>query len=134
MKKSILIIGIVLLILIIPFLSVYAIRTAPKDKGAFSVDDYTAYIAEPNFRTERTYGAITDWKTAANIGKQAIRDRFGKSAEGGLFEWMGCDVQYDTDNDTYYVRTYHVNPNVLGGAFDVIIKADGTILAIWGED
>ena len=134
MKKTIITVGIVLLALLITLVSAYAIGTAPKDKGSFSVEDYAEYIAEPNFQTERTYDAVTDWKSAAKVGKQAILDRFGKSAQGGLFEWMGCDVQYDSDSDAYYVRTYSLDPNVDGGAFDVILKADGTVLTIWGED
>ena len=134
MKKTIITVGIVLLALLITLVSAYAIGTAPKDKGSFSVEDYAEYIAEPNFQTERTYDAVTDWKSAAKVGKQAILDRFGESAEGGLFEWMGCHVQYDKENDAYYVRIYHISRNVKGGAFDVILKADGTILAIWGED
>ena len=47
---------------------------------------------------------------------------------------MGCAVQYDVENDIYYIRTYHINPNILGGAYDVIIKSDGIVLAIWGEE
>lgn len=133
MKKTIITVGIVLLALLITVVSAYAIGTAPKDKGSFSVEDYAEYIAEPNFQTVRTYDAVTDWKEAAKGGKQAIRDRFGESAEGGLFEWMGCHVQYDEANDAYYVRTYHLFPLVMGGAYDVILKADGTILTIWGE-
>ena len=129
MKKTIITVGIVLLALLITLVSAYAIGTAPKNKGSFSVEDYAEYIAEPNFQTERTYDAVTDWKSAAKVGKQAILDRFGESAEGGLFEWMGCHVQYDKENDAYYVRIYHI----VGGAFDVILKADGTILTIWGE-
>jgi len=31
------------------------------------------------------------------------------------------------------VRTYHIAPFVMGGAYDVIIQSNGTVLAIWGE-
>ena len=85
-----------------------------------------------NFQTDNNYGKITDCKSAAIVGKKAIADRF-ENSEGGIFEWMGCTVQYDVENDTYYIRTYHINPNIFGGAYDVIIKSDGTVLAIWGE-
>ena len=46
---------------------------------------------------------------------------------------MGCRVQYDKENDAYYVRTFRLDPRVLGGAYDVILRSDGTVLAIWGE-
>ena len=54
-------------------------------------------------------------------------------SKGSILDWMGCDVQYDKENERYYLRTYHVNPLIIEGAYDVIIKSDGTVLAIWVE-
>jgi len=73
-----------------------------------------------------------NYKTAAKAGKNAIAEHF-ENSNGNIFEWMSCDVCYDRENDLYYVRTYYVNPLIAGGAYDVIIKSDGTIIAIWGE-
>ena len=132
MRKTIIILCSVILVFLVAFFALYFILTAPKSTGAFSVDNYAEYIQNENFQTNENYGTITDWKSAAIAGKKAIADRF-ENSEGGIFEWMGCTVQYDVENDIYYIRTYHINPNILGGAYDVIIKSDGTVLAIWGE-
>ena len=132
MRKTIIILCSVILVFLVAFFALYFILTAPKSTGAFSVDNYAEYIQNENFQTDENYGTITDWKSAAIAGKKAIADRF-ENSEGGIFEWMGCSVRYDEESDAYYVRTYRIAPFVLGGAFDVIIQSDGTVLAIWGE-
>ena len=132
MKKAITILGVIILALLVVFFSFYFILTTPKSTGDFSVDEFAEYIQNEYFQTDEKYGIITDYKSAAKAGKTAIAERF-ENSDGSIFEWMGCSVQYDEENDAYYVRTYHVAPFVLGGAFDVIIQSDGTILAIWGE-
>ncbi len=132
MKKTIIIFGSIILAIIVLFFSLYFVATAPKNAGDFSTDRFTEHIENEDFQIDKNYGKITDYKSAAAVGKTAISDRF-ENSEGGLFEWMGCSVKYDRVNDTYYVRTYHVAPFVLGGAYDVIIQSDGTVLAIWGE-
>lgn len=133
MKKRITILGVIILALLVVFFSFYFILTTPKDTGSFSVDEFTEYIQNQQFQTDKNYGKITDYKSAAAAGRTAITERFACS-KGSIFEWMGCSVQYDAESDVYYVRTFHANPLVLGGAYDVIIKSDGTVLAIWGED
>ena len=132
MKKGITILGVIIFALLVVFFSFYFILTTPKDTGSFSVDEFAEYIQNEQFQTDKNYGKITDYKSAADAGKTAITERF-EIAEGGIFEWMGCSVQFDNETDTYYVRTYHIAPFVKGGAYDVIIQADGTIIAIWGE-
>ena len=133
MRKTIIILCSVILVFLVAFFSLYFILTTPKNTGDFTVENYIEYIQNENFQTDNNYGKITDCKSAAIVGKKAIADRF-ENSEGGIFEWMGCSVQYDSENDAYYLRTYHINPNILGGAYDVIIKSDGTVLAIWGEE
>ena len=133
MKKAIIISGSIILAVLVVFFSLYFISITPKDTGKFSVDEFVEYIQNPHFQTDKNYGEIADYKSAAKAGKAAIAERF-ENSEGGIFEWMGCTVQYDVENDIYYIRTYHINPNILGGAYDVIIKSDGTVLAIWGEE
>ena len=132
MRKTIIILCSVILVFLVAFFSLYFILTTPKDTGDFSVDNYAEYIQNEHFQTDNNYGKITDYKSAASAGKKCIADRF-KNSEGGIFEWMGCSVQYDTENDVYFVCTYHLAPFMMGGAYDVIIKSDGTVLAIWGE-
>ena len=132
MKKIIIILSSVIFVFLIVFFSLYFIFTTPKNTGEFSVDNYAEYIENEYLQTDENYGKITDYKSAAVAGKKAIGDRF-ENSEGGIFEWMGCSVQYDTENDTYYIRTYHIDPNVFGGAYDVIIQSNGTVLAIWAE-
>lgn len=133
MKKAIIISFSIILAVIVTFLCVYFFLTAPKFKGDFSVSDFQTQIENINFQTDKNYGNITDFKSAAKAGKTAIAERFQNSS-GGIFEWMCCDVRYDKENDAYYVRTYHASPRILGGAYDVIIQSDGTILTIWGEN
>ena len=132
MKNTIIIFASVILVFLIAFFSLYFILTTPKNTGDFTIENYADYIQNENFQTGNNYGKITDNKAAAITGKKAIADRF-ENSEGGIFEWMGCAVQYDVENDAYYIRTYHINPFVLGGAYDVIIQSDGIVLAIWGE-
>ncbi len=132
MKKILKILVSVLLVVSVLFSGLYFALTAPNDTGMFSVSAFQDKIENPYFHTERTYGPITDYKSAAKTGKSAIADHFENSGSS-IFEWMGCDVQYDAQNDAYYIRTYHVFPLVLGGAYDVILRSDGTVIAIWGE-
>ena len=132
MKKAIIIASSLILAVIVVFFALYSIFTIPKNTGDFAIDDYAKYIQNENFQTEKNYGTIIDWKTAAIAGKKAIADRF-ENSEGSIFEWKGCSVQYDAENDAYYIRTYSLVPFMMGGAHDVIIQSDGTVLAIWGE-
>ena len=132
MKKGITILGVIILALLIVFFSFYFILTTPKDTGSFSVDEFTEYIQNEQFQTDKNYGKITDYKSAADAGKTAITERF-ENSKGGVFEWMGCSVKYDKKSDVYYIRTYQMFPPAFGGAYDVIIQSDGTVLAIWGE-
>ena len=133
MKKAIIISSSIILAVLVVFFSLYFISTTPKDTGEFSVDEFAEYIQNQHFQTDKNYGEITHYKSAVKAGKVAIAERF-ENSEGGLFEWMGCSVQYDKENNAYYVRTYHTSPLVMGGAYDVIIQSDGTVLAIWGEN
>ena len=132
MKKAIIISGSIILAVLVVFFSLYFISITPKDTGKFSVDEFVEYIQNPHFQTDKNYGEIADYKSAAKAGKAAIAERF-ENSEGGLFEWMGCNVQYDAENNAYYIRTFHINPLIFGGVYDVIIQSDGTVLAIWGE-
>ena len=132
MKKAIIILSSIILVFLVAFLLSYFILTNPKNAGDFSIDNYAEYIQNEYFQTEINYGKITDYKSAAVAGKNAIADRF-ENSEGDILEWKGCDVLYDTENNAYYIRIYHINPFILGGAYDVIIQSDGTVLAIWGE-
>ena len=133
MKKAIIISSSIILAVFVVFFSLFFISTAPKDTGEFSVDEFTEYIQNQHFQTDKKYGEITDCTSAAKAGKTAIAERF-ENSEGGLFEWMGCSVQYDAESDAYYIRTYQMFPPVFGGAYDVIIQSDGIVLAIWGEE
>ena len=132
MKKAIIISSSIILAVLVVFFSLYFISITPKDTGKFSVDEFVEYIQNPHFQTDKNYGKIADYKSAAKAGKAAIAERF-ENSEGGLFEWMGCNVQYDAENNAYYIRTFHINPLIFGGVYDVIIQSDGTVLAIWGE-
>ena len=108
------------------------VMTAPKFAGDFSVSAYQAEMENVNFQSDVNYGTIKDFESAARAGKRAIGDRFENSGSGMLC-WMGCAVQYDAECDVYFVRRYPLLPLIAGGAYDVILQSDGTILAIWGE-
>ena len=132
MKKAIIISSSIILVVLVVFFSLYFISTTPKDTGDFSVEEFAEYIQNEHFQMDENYGKITDYKSAAKAGKTAIAERF-ENSEGGLFEWMGCNVKYDKKKEAYYIRIYQIFPPVFGGAYDVIVKSDGTVLAIWGE-
>lgn len=132
MKKRIIVLIIVIVSLSIVYAALYFATTTSKYTGEFSISKFSDKIENIDFQTEKTYGRLNDYKSAAAEGKAAIAEHFEDSS-GSIFKWMGCDVQYDQVNDVYYVRTYQLFPPVLGGAYDVIMKSDGTILAIWGE-
>lgn len=132
MKKAAIISGAVTGALVVLFFSAYFILTAPRYAGDFSAEAFAVYLENGQFQTDKQYGEITDFKSAAAVGKTAISQHFDEGS-GSVFKWMGCSVQYDKENDAYYVRTFRLNPRVLGGAYDVILRSDGTVLAIWGE-
>lgn len=130
MKKLIITSGIIIFAFLIAIF--YFISTMPKYAGDFSLDDFSVYIENEHFQTDKNYGKITDYKSAAAVGKTAISDRF-ENIDDRIFKWMSCDVKYDKKNGAYYIRTYHLLPALFRGAYDVIIQSDGTVLAIWGE-
>ena len=132
MKKATIISGSIIIAILVIFFSLYFVATAPKNAGDFSVDTFAEYIENEHFKTDKTYGKITDYKSAAVAGKNAISDHF-ENADGGIFAWRGCAVKYDEKSDAYFVETYQILPPVFGGAYGVIIQSDGTVLAIWGE-
>lgn len=133
MRKRIAIIcGIVVVCLCIAYLVAYFIATSPVDQGAFLAEEFSEYIDCEEFQTDLVYDRITDVKTAGIVGEKAISDRFEES-KGSIFEWMGCDVRYDAENDFWHVRTYPIFPLMKGGAYDVILRSDGTVVTIWGE-
>ena len=131
MKKAVVIFGAMILVLAVTFFSLYFAQTVPRYAGDFSLDQYREETENINFQTDGNYGTIPDFKSAAKAGKAAIAERF--DAPGSLFAWMRCDVRYDLGNDAYYVRMYRAMSFGMGGAYDVIIRSDGTVLAIWGE-
>ena len=132
MTKAVMISGLIVLIFLIVFFSLYFFLTAPKYTGTFSVDDFSAYIENEHFQTEARCGELTDYRSAAKAGKSIMAERFGNT-EGSIFEWTGCDVRYDSTHRAYYVRTDSLTLLTKGGGFGVIRSADGTVLAIWGE-
>ncbi len=133
MKRTVTISVISILAVVILFFSLYFVLTSPAYTGEFSISEFSEEIQNVSFHVEKTYGSANDYKSAAVAGKAVINERF-ESSDGSIFEWRGCDVKYDKENDVYHVRTYNISLfPVFGGAYDVIIKSDGTILAIWGE-
>jgi len=101
------------------------------DGGSFSVDAYAAHIANPHFQTRYTYGPIENYRQAGQAGIQAVTDRFQEQVSLSL---RGCIVYYDSQNDIWHVQLHWTSPLVtFGGGYSVLLKSDGTVLAIWGE-
>lgn len=133
MKKRIAMIFVVILLFVAIFILSYFVFTAPKYDGEFLLDDFSDVIESFPFPGHKTYGKIIDYKSAGEIGKNIIDEFYGGYSKGSIIEWMGCKVQYAPQHDVYYIRIYHISPLVIGGAYDIIIRSDGTVLAIWGE-
>lgn len=132
MKKTIIILSTLILFVVVIFFCLYFVYTTPNFTGNFSINEFQDEIENINFQTKKNYGDINDYKSAAKAGKTAISERF-ENSNGSIFEWRGCDVQYDKENDAYCVYTYYISSFVFGGDYIVIIQSDGTVLAIWGE-
>ena len=132
MKKTAIITSTVILIIVLVFFGLYFAMTAPSYIGEFYVSEFIYEIDNPDFQSDMKCGGITEFKTAAKIGKTVISECF-ENADGSIFRWMACDIMYDEVNDVYYIRTYRMSPLVNGGAYNVIIQSDGTVLAVWGE-
>jgi hypothetical protein len=133
MKKILVICLCVVLIILIAVFVLYVFATAPKYEGEFLLEVYEEEIKNQNFQMETTYGEIIDYKFAAKVGQKAISDRFS-DAESSLLKWRGCLVSYDKENDVYHVLSYPIAViPMFGGSYEVLIKSDGTILAIWGN-
>ena len=132
MKNRIIVLLAVILLFIIAFLSVYFILTAPKYKGEFSIDSFSEDIENYPFESDKKYGNIADYQSAGKIGKAVIDEHCGEYSKGSIVDWIGCDVQYDKENEVYHVRAYHINPFIMGG-YQVIIRTDGTVLALMVE-
>ncbi len=132
MKKAITVVACIALAVSVLLVGLYFVLTPPRFAGDFSITEFQEEIDNIYFQTGINYGKIDDDRSAASAGKKAIADRF-EDSNGGIFEWMGCSVRYDAENDAYYIGTYPLDPFMVGGAYNVILKSDGTVLAIWGE-
>lgn len=131
MKKKAVIIGIVLLVLVV---CVVMIALLPGKVESFSVSDYTEQIENPNFHTDKQYAAVTDARGAKKIGQEALTERFGDNDDGYWFTWPRITVSYDEENDVWLIVKGNASLfPVEGGSLYVLIRSDGTEIAIWGE-
>lgn len=133
MKKTVVVFISVTLILLVGVFSLYSVLTSPKYEGEFSIDSFSDEIDRFSFESSGHFGNITDYQSAAKAGMNAIEELFGEESAGSFFEWRGCTVKYDTEHDVYHIRTFQMFPPVLGGAYNALIRSDGTGLAVWGE-
>lgn len=133
MKKAWCICGAALLTLAVAFMASYILMTAPSDGGTFSLETYTDELANPDFQTTDVCEPVTDYRSAAAEGKKAMAAHFSVP-EGNLWQWKGCLVEYDPLSDAYHVQWYRISLlPMFGGGHHVILKSDGTVLAIWGS-
>ena len=114
------------------YVGIYGYITAPRDAGDFLARDYADYISDIHCQSDQIYAPISDVKSAGKIGRKALADRFPAS-RNGLFRWMVCDVQYNERNDMWYIRANSRFAPELGGDYHVIMRANGTVVAIWGD-
>ena len=133
MKKAWIVLTIVVLSFIVIFLSAYWIATAPMNAGEFSLDEFAWEIENFAYQGDKTYGEFDNRREAARIGKQVIAEHFEAYSKGSVLEWVGCSVAYDAQNNVYHVRTFYLTPFMMGGAHDVVLHTDGTVIALWGE-
>ena len=99
MKKSVIVITVIILIFAVAFLSAYFILTFPKNDGEFSIDDFAEDIEMFAYQGDKKYEEPTDYKVAGKIGIKAINEEFGEYSKASIVDWMGCDVQYDKENE-----------------------------------
>lgn len=127
MKKGLLIIAVVLLSLCVLGGVAFAIYVTPQYEGEFVVEEYTDKISNPNFHSGKTYAPITDKGSAVEVGKAAIIDRFGTQAEERIYR-----TKYHAEEDVWCISA-QPKGIVMGGSLYVLIRSDGTEVAIWGE-
>ena len=133
MKKGFFVVGSILLAVLVAYFGLYFVCTTPFDDGSFELSDYSDFIDDPNFQHDKNYGEITDYKTAAKIGKEIFAERFEES-KSSLFSWRGCAVTYDDTNKAWFINTFPISPiPVFGGGFCAIVSSNGNVITVWGE-
>ena len=128
MKKGLLITGIVVACLVLLGGVAFAIYVTPQYEGEFVVEEYADKISNPNFHSGKTYAPITDKDSAVEVGKAAIIDRFGTQAEERIYR-----TKYHAEEDVWCISAQPKGIMVMGGSLYVLIRSDGTEVAIWGE-
>lgn len=101
-------------------------KNSNKDAGEFKLSDYQSFIN--NFPSEKMVDAIG---SAAEAKKQAEKlwvEIYGESVKDN----KPYIVLYDSANKVWLVKG-SIPKNTIGGVPNILIQADGKVLAVWHD-
>ncbi len=101
-------------------------KNSNKDAGEFKLSDYQSFIN--NFPSEKMVDAIG---SAAEAKKQAEKlwvEIYGESVKDN----KPYIVFYDSANKVWLVKG-SIPKNTIGGVPNILIQADGKVLAVWHD-
>lgn len=103
------------------------------DVKSFKMDDYKKEIDEFGPMFNKNKGTeIKTREDAIENAKKLWKDCL-KFEENEKYP-LAYDVSYDAANDCYLVRANVTNEKILGGGASLIIKSNGEVIALWGEN
>ncbi len=101
--------------------------------GEFKIEDYKKEIEEFGPLFNKNKGAdIKTREDAIEDAKKLWKDCL-KFEENEKYP-LTYKVSYDDENDCYLVRANVMAENILGGGASLIIKSNGEVIALWGEN
>ena len=92
----------------------------------FSLSNYWSKVFD--FHYEANVGPITTPEIAIEKAKMVWKEKYGK-----LYEDNNCPlvVAFDEENECWLVKETLEDENVVGAVPQILIKADGRVLAVW---
>lgn len=127
MDKKILLVAIVTILIGEVLLGLFLLnKNSNKDAGEFKLSDYQSFIN--NFPSEKMVDAIG---SAAEAKKQAEKlwvEIYGESVKDN----KPYIVLYDSANKVWLVKG-SIPKNTIGGVPNILIQADGKVLAVWHD-
>lgn len=108
-------------------------RNRPVDGKPFALSDYGDILAMKEFSSDLQMGAIADGKDAAEKAEAVWLEVYGDTVE----DEKPYVVSRDDENGVWFVTgslpSDRWGGSVRGGTACILIRDDGTVLAVWHE-
>ena len=92
----------------------------------FTIKDYEVQLQK--FTTNKNVGLVANSNTAIEKAKSLWQEKYNKDIAK-----KSINISYDYEESCWHIYNT-VSPNTVGGVYHAIIRNNGDVLAVWGED